>query len=340
MYKEIMCDFDKIYKAYKLAHRGKINAAEVIEFDKNKIYNLQRLRKKLISKSWDDIFEYYNFTIREPKERSVDALTFEGRIVQHILCDEILRPWFEKRLIKENCACRQNKGTHYAMRLLKQAMLKHHGNGYYILKMDIKKYFPSIDRGILKDLLRDFPDEEIKELIFYIIDTSPGENGIPIGNQTSQWFALYYLDAVDRIVKEQSSAAAYVRYMDDFVAICPSKQSAQNLLARLSDFIGWNRRMIFNPKTQISPFEKGVSFLGWRYRLIGEKVIMRVDSTKRIFRIRKIEEIFEKYHQRRLRFNEFLNAIISVRANLNFGNTFAFQNQYGVLTARDNFSAA
>lgn len=341
MYNEIMCDFGNIYKAYKLAHRGKINAAEVIEFDKNKIYNLQRLKKKLLAKDWNGIFKYYNFTIREPKERSVDALTFEGRIVQHILCDQILRPWFEKRLVKENCACRQNKGTHYAMNLLKQAMIKYRDRGNcYILKMDVKKYFPSIDREILKRLLKDFPDEEIKELLFYIIDTSPNTNGIPIGNQSSQWFALYYLDAVDRIIKEQSSAAAYARYMDDLVIICPDKQTATDLLSRLRGFVLSERKMIFNSKTQIYPLSRGVTFLGWRYLPFRQRIIMRIESGKRFFRVRKIEEILSNYKTGRSKFGDFLNSIISVRANLNFGNTYAFQQKFGVLNARGSSLSA
>lgn len=144
MYKEVTAH---LYQAYKLAHRGKINNKEVIEFDKHKIENLRRLQKQIQNKEWDKIFTYYRFTITDPKIRIVDALHFEGRIVQHILCDLILKPWFEPRLVKENCACRIDKGTDYAIKILRQHMtkiLKYEENPY-VLKIDIKKFFPSID---------------------------------------------------------------------------------------------------------------------------------------------------------------------------------------------------
>jgi len=43
--------------------------------------------------------------------------------------------------------------------------------------------------------------------------------GLPLGNQTSQWFALYYLDEIDRFIKEKLQIKCYVRYMDDFVLL-------------------------------------------------------------------------------------------------------------------------
>ena len=87
MYQEILCNFDNLREAYRLAHQGKTNAVDVIEFDKNKFYNLNKLLKKLQNKEWSSIFRYYRFIITEPKKRVVDAMLFEGRIVQHVLCD-------------------------------------------------------------------------------------------------------------------------------------------------------------------------------------------------------------------------------------------------------------
>ncbi len=322
MYKEILCNFENIRKAYRLAHRGKTNAPEVIEFDKNKLYNLHKLQKKLINKEWDNIFEYYNFKIRVPKERNVDALTFEGRIVQHVLVDEILRPWFEKRLIKENSACRIGKGTHYALRLLKQAMLK---QNTYALKIDVKKYFPNIDREILKELLKGFPDNEIIKLLEFIIDEAPDNNGIPIGNQTSQWFALYYLDAIDRIIK--NTCKGYVRYMDDLIVL-GAKDILKSLLERLKSF-AWNKRkLIFNSKTQICPIRKGITFLGWRF-IKRNKIIMKIPNEKRKLRISKIKETYAKYFRGKTTFEQFCDSIRSIKENLRYGNTYYFRMKYG-----------
>lgn len=143
MYKSILCNFNNIREGYRLAHRGKTNDQYVIDFDIKKGYNLNKIKKSLEVKDWDNIFQYYQFKLYEQKERVVDALTFEGRIIQHVLCDNILKPYFEPRLIKENGACRVNKGTDYCIKLLRQHLtnyLKHNKDGY-VLKNGCKEIF-------------------------------------------------------------------------------------------------------------------------------------------------------------------------------------------------------
>lgn len=328
MYQEILCNFDNLREAYSLAHQGKTNAADVIEFDKNKFYNLNKLLKKLQNKEWSSIFRYYRFIITEPKERVVDAMLFEGRIVQHVLCDKILRPYFEARLVKENCACRQNKGTDYAVNLVKQGIVKYlkmHPDGW-VLKMDVRKYFPSIDRQVLKSMLAKFPDDEIVEMLHFIVDTAPDENGMPIGNQTSQWFALYYLDTIDRIIKEKYRIKVYARYMDDLVIIDESKEKLKRLWAELTEVAQTRLKLQFNSKTQLLPLHKGVSFLGWRI-ILTEKhgVYMKLENGKRKMRIDKINEIWwnDDMESRTSRLS-------SVEANLDKGNTYLFQKRHGV----------
>lgn len=327
MYNEIMCNFDNIYKAYKIAHRGKSDDKEVIEFGKNKMYNLNKILKYLRNKEWDKIFVYYRFKLYDPKERVVDALTFEGRIVQHILCDNILKPYFEPKLIKENSACREDKGTLYALKLCKSNLvkfLKHNENGY-CLKMDVKKYFPSIDRTILKDLLKDFKDEEIRELLFYIIDHSPEENGIPVGNQSSQWFALYYLNKVDRIIKEKYRIKFYVRYMDDLVIIHESKDYLKRLLNELVIVAKSKLKLMFNGKTQIFPLKKGISFLGWKFYFNeNKKIITRIDTSKKRLRYNNLKKIMQKFKLHLYSLEDFKISLHSMIVNLKFGNTYYY----------------
>lgn len=314
MYQEIMCNFENIYEAYRLAHRGKTNSPDVIEFDKHKLYNLNKILEYLQKKEWNKIFKYYRFKLYDPKERIVDAMVFEGRIVQHILCDKILRPFFDKRLVKENCACRIGKGTDYANNLVKQGLTKvlRKHKDCYVLKMDVRKYFPSIDRSVLKNLISIFPDKEILELLYYIIDHCPEENGLPIGNQTSQWFALFYLNPIDRIIKEKYHQKYYARYMDDLIIILADRQ----LLNELRYVAKEKLHLLFNSKTQLIPLHKGFSFLGWRYKIIGKKIIKRIDNSKRKSRIETIRNIRtpEQY--------------ISVKQYLSRGNTWLFQKHY------------
>lgn len=314
MYQEIMCNFENIYDAYRLAHRGKANSPDVIEFDKHKLYNLNKILEYLQKKEWDKIFKYYRFKLYDPKERIVDAMVFEGRIVQHVLCDKILRPFFDKRLVKENCACRIGKGTDYANNLVKQGLTKvlRKHKDCYVLKMDVRKYFPSIDRSVLKELISIFPDKEILKLLYYIIDHCPEENGLPIGNQTSQWFALFYLNPIDRIIKEKYHQKYYACYMDDLIIILTGRE----LLNELRYVAKEKLHLLFNSKTQLIPLHKGFCFLGWRYKIIGKKIIKRIDNSKRKSRINTILDIKtpEQY--------------LSVKQYLSRGNTWLFQKHY------------
>lgn len=319
MYKEILCNLDNLREGYRLSHRGKTNSPDVVEFDKHKLYNLNTILRQLEIKDWDKIFRYYRFMIHYPKDRVVDAMIFEGRIVQHVLCDKILRPYFEPRLVKENSACRIGKGTDYASNLVKFGITKFlhtHLDGY-VLKIDIKKYFPSIDRTILKSILNKFPDDEIRELLFYLIDHCPENNGLPIGNQTSQWFALYYMDALDRIIKEKYKIKIYARYMDDFIIIHENKDYLIQLLSELKEFALNERLLQFNEKTQLTPLHKGFSFLGWRYVIKNKKIIKRVENSKRKYRIMTLKKA---------RINSIKRQ--SIIQYLNRGNTYKFQQQY------------
>ena len=333
MYKEIICNFNNIREAYQLAHRQKTNDSSVIEFDKDKIYNLHQLQKELEEKKWGDIFIYYRFTIYEPKTRIVDAMIFKGRIVQHILCDKILKPYFEKRLVKENGACRIDKGTDYCLSLVKQGMvdfLKTHSDGF-ALKMDVRKFFPSIDRVILKHLLSEFPDDEIRELLFYIIDNAPDNSGIPIGNQTSQWFALYYLDRIDRIIKEKYRIKYYTRYMDDLIIIHEDKSLLHLLRSELDFILAEELHLQFNEKTQIFPLHKGISFLGWKLiPVANNRIIQKIDGSKKKNRVKKIKEIKKNYITQKISKKKYNERMRCVRVNLDKGNTYGFQVLHGL----------
>lgn len=334
LYQEIICNFENLQEGYRLAHRSKSECQEVVEFDKDVLGNLLRLRRQLINKEWDKIFEYYRFEITIPKKRIVDALTFKGRIVQHVLCDNILKPWFEKRLIKENCACREGKGTQYAANLVKQGMskfLKNHDDGY-CLKMDVKSYFPSIDRETLKNLLQDFPYEDIKEFLFWIIDHCPESNGLPIGNQTSQWMALYYLNKIDRIIKEKYRIKYYARYMDDLIIIHEDKKYLEDLLNELIVFANNRLKLTFNDKTQIFPLHKGISFLSWKFyfKKGSKKIITRLDSKKKKFRNMKIKEIKKNYRNGIFTKSEYYDRVRSIRAYLDYGDTWSYLKSMGL----------
>lgn len=239
--------------------------------------------------------------IYDPKKREIQASYFRDRVVQHSLCDNILAPYFENRLVYDCAACRKEKGTHFAMRRLSEFMrrfYKDHGTNGCFLKCDVRKYFDSVDHEVLKQRLAIFPDDRVRELLYMIIDShNKGEGkGLPLGNQTSQWFALYYLDPVDRLIKEKYRIKYYSRYMDDLVLIHDDKEYLKEVLAGIREYAEKRLNLEFNEKTQVFPLSQGVDYLGWHFYLsdTGKAIRKLRASNKRRFK-RMLKAFSKKY---------------------------------------------
>ena len=200
--------FQNLYKAHTVARRSKRNTRGVIEFEMNLGVNLTALSDALKNGTYK-MQDYYSFAIYDPKYRMIHALHYRDRVVQHCLCDEVLAPILDKKLIYDNSACCIRKGTHYAIgsvsKFLHDFYNKHGANGYF-LKCDIRKFFDNIDHVVLKrELSKVIEDERVLTFLYQIIDSfevTPGK-GLSLGNQTSQWFAIFYLDGFDRLIKEK-----------------------------------------------------------------------------------------------------------------------------------------
>lgn len=342
LYTDILCDADYLREAYHACCKGKKHKKEVQNYVRNWSHELYILQKEMLEKKWNSIFIYYNFTITRPKERSVDALEFRGRIIQHNLCDNILKPYFEPRLIKENCACREGKGTDYACKLLEESLRKIYKqadyDSVYILKMDVRKYFPSIKRAILKEQLKKFPNQEVLGFLYWIIDHCPGEDGLPIGNQTSQWFALYYLDSIDRIIKEKYRIKYYVRYMDDLIIVFDNKEVLNQLWKELATYAKDNLGLEFNEKTRIIPLKEGVKFLGWKFMCNKEtgKITRKIDNSKKHDRNLSVKAIIKAYERGEINFYEYNTRMQSVIAHLEKGNTYNYRKKHGIYKIPSN----
>lgn len=327
---EKIYQFENLYRAYKMSARSKRSKNEVVEFELNLANNLWRLHDALERKQYH-LSAYHRFMIYDPKEREIQALSFGDRVVQHCLCDNVLKPYFEKRLIYDCAACRENKGTHFAMDRLSGFMhefYKEHGTAGYFLKCDVRKYFNSIDHAALKYLLRRFLDRDIKAFLYQIIDSFNGDTGrgLPMGNQSSQWFALYYLDRIDRIIKEKYKIKYYTRYMDDLVLLHEDKAHLQACLAEITAVAEETLKIEFNEKTQIFPVSAGVDYLGWRFYLTDSgKVIRRLrTSNKRRFK-RRLKAFQEKYRSGEMDYEAISRSLASYVGHLQHGHTWKLQ---------------
>lgn len=142
---------------------------------------------------------------------------------------------------------------------------------YYILKMDIKKYFENINKDILCNILfKKIQDKKLIWLIKQIIYSNKGEKGLPIGNYTSQMFANIYLNEMDQYIKHSLHCKYYFRYMDDSVILLKTKKDAQEILNKIEIFLKEKLQLELNKKTQIFKNKQGVNFCGYQikeYRL-------------------------------------------------------------------------
>ena len=199
-----------------------------------------------------------------------------------------------------------------------------YGNKGYFLKFDIRKYFDSICHDVLKKKLERFPDEEVRTLLYHIIDSyEHSENrGVPMGNQSSQWFALYYLDRLDRFIKERLKVKYYVRYMDDGVLIHHDKEFLKKALAKMKELVEEDG-LEFNSKTHIFPISQGVDFLGFHFYLTDTgKVIKRLrTSNKRRFK-RRMKRFQKQYREGRITFDEITQSVRSYNGHLKHGHTW------------------
>ncbi len=303
--------FHNLYKAHLKTRKGKMWKKEVMEFELNKAHELRKLYEELRKKTYK-ISPYRTFTIYEPKKRRVDATSYRDRIVQNCFVDNYLFPLLENHLIYDNAACRKEKGTDFARKRLKKFMLEEHKKRKetYVLTYDIHHYFESIDHAILlKKMKKLIKDDEIYSFVEMIVSSFKSDEGkgLPLGNQTSQCFALYYLDSFDRIIKERYSIHSYSRYMDDGVIISKDKEKLKSLLESLRKELE-DIKLSFNPKkTSIYPLKEGVTYLGFTYRIgKNDKTIVKMAKNKRKRLIAYLSK-YEHTHESLLSYKNYLS---------------------------------
>jgi retron-type reverse transcriptase len=283
---ERLTSFSNLIEAARRAALGKRNLHYVVRFEFNLERELSRLREDLLDRSYAPV-GYRTFYIHDPKRRLISAAPFRDRVVHHALC-QVIEPVFERGFIFHSYASRKGKGTHAAVERL-QGFVRRFP---WVFQCDVARFFPSIDHEILKaGIARRIKDPAVLWLAERIIDASnpqepvcnwfPGDNlftpverphGLPIGNQTSQFFANVYLDSFDHFVVEKLCAPAYIRYVDDFVILARDKSWLLDAREKCREFLGSLRLKMHPRKCVIFPAAEGTRFLGYRvfadYRLL------------------------------------------------------------------------
>jgi retron-type reverse transcriptase len=250
-------------KAHNRARRGKAGRAEVIRFERNLYINLSALSKAVITGRYHPS-RYRRFNIADPKPRVILALPYRDRVVHQWLVEEFIKPYYIPRFSRDSYACIPGRGSHAAVARLREFILRSPKG--YTVKMDISKFFYNIDRSILyRTIVTRVRDKKLKSLLKTVIFKSfdPEIPGLPIGNYTSQYFANIYLNELDQYAKRVLKLKFYLRYMDDFIAVLPTKTAAWVAYRRLEKFCLVNLKLSLNPKSRVIPVREPIDFCGY-----------------------------------------------------------------------------
>lgn len=326
--------FEALCRAARKAERRKRSRRTTGRFAFFRELELLRLHEELRDRRYRP-GGYRTFFVYEPKRRLISASPFRDRVVHHALTS-VLEPIFERSFVFDSYACRKGKGTHAAVRRCQQFAKKFP----FVLKADIRKFFPSIDHEILKRMIRrKIKDPDVLWLCDLIIDHSnsqepvlewfPGDDllspserrrGVPLGNQTSQFFANVYLDPLDHFITESLSRdrqgvngnhgngplpdgrgsesrgsvnLGYVRYVDDFLVFAHTKAELHDLQRRIAEFLATLRLKPHLQKNVILPTRCGISFLG--YRVFPTHRLLAKSNLRRFWkRVRRMQRLFRE----------------------------------------------
>lgn len=320
--------------------------------NKSKIYNFEKYKFENINNIYNTIVNYNNnytckyniFLITKPKFRIVMSLNIKDKVINHYITRNYLIPNLEKYLDDRNVATRKNKGTSYARKLLNKYIEENKKyDNFYILKLDISKYFYTIDHNILKSMLIDkldsysynficdilsstnsiYVNEKINKIKKYYISLFPNRKkeiekipiyeynkGLPIGNMTSQFLSIFYLYELEHKIIYDYKIKYYIHYMDDFILIDKDKNKLKKIYKLIEKELIEKYKLKLNKnKCKIVSIKEGFVFLGYRYKVLNKKTIIKIEklSKKRI--IKRIKEVKYLYKNNYINLETFFTSI-------------------------------
>lgn len=206
--------------------------------------------------------EYTTYKIYEPKERIIFRLPYYPDRITHHAIMNIMEPIWTKIFTKDTYSCIKGRGIHALIKQLQKDLRSDSQGTTYCAKMDIKKFYPSIDHNILKEIVRKkLKDKSLLKLLDEIIDSA---NGVPIGNYLSQFFANLYMAYFDHWVKEELKVKYYYRYADDIVILSNNKSQLRSWILAIKLYLSNVLNLKLKDNYQIYPIEsRGIDFVGY-----------------------------------------------------------------------------
>ena len=254
-------DLNNIKQAHLNARKGKSFYKEVIEFDSDVDRYCKDIQDLLLNKTFTTSkYKIYNI-FDGRKNRVIHKLPyFPDRVVHHALM-QIVSPILYKSLIRDTFQSIPRRGTSDAARRVKK--LIRNDIPKYALKLDINKYYPSIDNSLLKLKLKD--KIKCKDTLWLLDNIIDSNDGLPIGNYTSQILGNFFLSDLDWKIKQQIKPIGYFRYCDDLVLFSNTKAFLRDCSKFITNYLKINKLEVKNNLQIVDIDKQGLDFVGYRF---------------------------------------------------------------------------
>ncbi len=287
---ENVIGFEALENSMSKCKKGVIWKDSVAHYCLNSIEENLKLEKQLKSGTYK-ARKPVCFKVTHPKERDIVSISFRDRIYQRSLNDNSIYPQMSRGFIYDNMACQKGKGTDKARERLKAQMQRHyrkHGLNGYVLKCDIKGYYPNMRHdvalGKFKKKLDTWTYERTKQVL---TEQYSGEIGYNPGSQMVQIAGISVLDDLDHYIKEELRIKAYERYMDDFILIHESEEYLEHCKRKIEEKLNEIGFSFNEKKTKVQSIRKGITFLGFTFKLTETGKVIMIINPKNVKQERK-----------------------------------------------------
>lgn len=322
---EEIIGFEALYESMTKCVKNVLWKDSVAFFYHNWATEILKLERELHNDTYKERKAKF-FTITEPKVREIMSIAFRDRVYQRSLNDVAIYPAVTKSFIYDNHACQNGKGTHKArerMECFLHRFYRHHGADGYVLKCDIKGYYPNMRHDVAKSVLRKYLDDDVYRMAAEILDNFPGEVGFNPGSQIIQIVGIAALNEMDHFIKERLGIKYYQRTMDDFILISESKEKLEYCLECIQEILAKMDLQLNQDKTKIYTLKEGFKYLGFYYRLTDSgKVIITMDPKKvkhERKKLRRMVGLVKKGKKTRERVDEHFE---SWKVHASYGNSY------------------
>ena len=315
---EKIYDIDNIRYAIWKASEKKRKQRRVEVILKNMDYYAYQIQKMLKEKTFTPSQPTIKTIQDSGKKRVIYKPKFYPDQIVHWALMLQLEPIIMEGMYEYNCGSVTGRGTSYGQKTLRKWLDNDRRNTKYCLKMDIKKFYPSIDNNILKEMFRKkIKDRDCLWLIDSIIDSAEGQ---PIGYYTAQWFSNFFLQGLDHYIKERLKIKYYIRYVDDLVLLGSNKRKLHKARKAIETHLNSIRLSVKGNWQVFRVDKRAIDFLGFRF--FRNKTILRKRNALRIRR--RVRKIAEKGYLN----EKDASAIISYWGWIKRSNSFYFYHKY------------